>query len=479
MAPTGAGKTYLALRLCNEALQRGRRVVFICDRKTLINQTSAAADGYGMPPHGIIQADNPRMALWRPFQIASAQTLAIRGVADDFDVVVVDECHTLHDSTTEFIGKTKAAVVGLSATPFTTGLGAIYSRVINAATMAELVEQGTLTPMRVLSCVRPDMKGAKTTGGEWTARAAEQRGMGLVGDVVKEWLTHASALKTIVFGPTVVHCEALRTQFAAAGIRAELFTAHTTDAERRDLLEEYRKSDSRIRVLISVEALAKGFDVPDVGCVCDCRPLRKSLSTFIQMVGRGLRSSPGKTECLLLDFSGNIIRFADDFADIYFNGLAELDSGEKLDREVRKDEEKPVRKCPSCGYEPMGRRCVRCGFEPKRVSTTEVEEGEAVEVDVLRSKKGTPYAPTLATLYAAIVTTEKGKAAARVAQGRAPGNPKGAAAHRYREITGEWPPRHYDFASTPLTVPSRELQGKLRSLDLAFFKGVLRKPRSR
>src|SRR5689334_1457995 len=75
MAPTGAGKTYLALRVCNEALARGKRAVFICDRKTLINQTSAVADGYGMPPHGIIQASNPRMNLRLPFQIASAQTI--------------------------------------------------------------------------------------------------------------------------------------------------------------------------------------------------------------------------------------------------------------------------------------------------------------------------------------------------------------------------------------------------------------------
>ena len=51
MAPTGAGKTLLALHVCAEALARGGRVVFICDRKTLINQTSAVADAYGMPPH--------------------------------------------------------------------------------------------------------------------------------------------------------------------------------------------------------------------------------------------------------------------------------------------------------------------------------------------------------------------------------------------------------------------------------------------
>ena len=88
-----------------------------------------------------------------------------------------------------------------------------------------------------------------------------------------------------------------------AGVMAAVFTSHTTPTERKALLDEYRKPDSDLRVLISVEALAKGFDVPDVGCVVDCRPLRKSLSTAIQMWGRGLRASPetGKTDCILLD----------------------------------------------------------------------------------------------------------------------------------------------------------------------------------
>lgn len=468
MAPTGAGKTYLALRVCDEALKRGNRVLFICDRKTLINQTSAVADAYGMPAHGIIQADNPRMAMWRPFQIASGQTLAARGINDDFKVVVVDECHTLYGATTEFISNTKASVIGLSATPFTKGLGGIYSRVVMAATMDELVKLGVLVPMRVMSCIRPDMAGAKTSGGEWTAKAAEERGMGLVGDVVREWLEHANNAKTIVFGPTKVHCAHLREQFLGAGVRAELFTADTTDTERKDLLDEYRKPDSAIRVLISVEALAKGFDVPDVACVCDCRPLRKSLSTFVQMVGRGLRSSPGKAECLLLDFSGNVIRFAKDFSDVYYNGLAELDAGEKLDREVRKDEDNEASECPACGFTPMGRRCIRCGFEPKIVSVAEHDVGRAQEVDVLGIGTGpNAYASSLKELYAMLATHER-----RRAERRGGGNPKGATAWRFKDLTGDWPPRSFSYANTPTCEPSSALRGKLQSMAIAYAKGL-------
>lgn len=470
MAPTGAGKTYLGLRICNESIARGKRALFICDRKTLINQTSETATRYGMPLHGIIQAQNPRFAMHRSFQIASAQTLAMRGVVDDFDVIVVDECHTLMTVTTELVQSTKAAVIGLSATPFTKGLGAIYSRVVNAATMHELVSHGVLTPFDAFSCVRPDMKGAKTSGGEWTAKDAGERGMTIVGDVVKEWFQRADGLKTIVFGSSITHCEELRKQFEGAGVRAELFTSNTKDDEREDILREYRKPDSRIRVLISVEALAKGFDVPDVMCVCDARPLRKSLSTFIQMLGRGLRSHPGKDRCVFLDFSGNIIRFADDFSDIYFNGLAELDKGERLDREVRKDDdEREPKPCPSCGASPMGKRCIKCGFEPVRKSLVEHEHGTSKALDILGTSAGA-YAKNEYELYCAIATVEKNRARMRVAAGRKEGKVSQAVACKFKDITGRWPPRHYDFEMMPDMRPSTALRNKLKSLDIAWIR---------
>lgn len=469
MAPTGAGKTYLGLRVCAEALKRGGRVLFICDRNTLINQTSEAATNYGMPLHGIIQADNPRFALYRPFQIASAQTIDRRGITDDFGVIVVDECHTVYGATTEMLLKTKAKVVGLSATPFTKGLGKTFSRVINAATMDELVTLGVLTPLRTRSCKTPDMKGAKTKGGEWTPGDAGKRGMEIVGDVVREWLEHAENRKTIVFGPTVAHASALMEQFKTAGVRAELFTGKTPDEERKTLLDEYRKPDSSIRILISVEALAKGFDVPDVGCVVDCRPLRKSLSTFVQMVGRGLRSSPGKTECLLLDHSGNVVRFADAFSDLYFNGLAELDAGERLDQEVRKDEDHPAKACPSCGFTPCGKRCIRCGFEAKTTSLVEHLHGRSEEINILGTSR-TSYATTARELYAMIATYERNRAARKIQAGKPVGNPSGATWRRFKDLMGKAPPRDCVFERTPRVEISVALAGKLKALDIAFAK---------
>lgn len=149
-APTGAGKSILALRIIHEALLRGKRAVFLADRTTLINQTSAAV-AVGLYEHGIVQANHPRRDASLPFQIASVQTIAKRGFWPQLDVLVVDEAHTMHSAWVEFAKSTKAVVIGLSATPFTRGLGQVFTRLINATTMAELTKSGVLVPMRALS----------------------------------------------------------------------------------------------------------------------------------------------------------------------------------------------------------------------------------------------------------------------------------------------------------------------------------------
>ncbi len=463
MAATGGGKTFLGLRIIHEALKKGKLAIFVCDRRTLINQTSAVADSYGLSAHGVMMSDHNRFDPSMPFQIASAQTLARRRWPDA-DVIVIDEAHTQHKVWTEHIQNTRAAVIGLSATPFSDGLGRLFTNLVNASSMHHLTESGVLVPMRVFSCSKVDMRGAATAGGEWTDLAAQERGMEIIGDVVTEWQKFASDRKTIVFGATIKHCEEMARQFNDSGIMAACFTSDTTESEREMLLTEYRKPDSSLRVLLSVSALAKGFDVPDVGCVCDVRPLRKSLSEAIQMWGRGLRSSPntGKTDAILLDFSGNIVRFADDYSDIYHNGLADLDSGEKLDKTIRRDdEEKPEGKvCPQCGYKPCGKRCVSCGFEHQSRSEIEHEAGEMQEIRIGKTK----YADDKRHLWEQACTYARGHSA--------PEKQPGRAKNIFKDISGEWPPSDWSFSATPSVPITRAVQNKIRSRNIAYAKAI-------
>lgn len=431
MSPTGSGKTYLGLRIGHEALVKGKRALFIADRRTLIDQTSTTADRYGLSAHGVLMSQHWRNDPSMPFQIASAQTLA-RREWPAADVIIIDEAHTQLSVWVDYITSKQctAFVIGLSATPFSTGLGKIFTNLVNAATMAELTEAGVLVPLKVLSAKRANMEGAATSGGEWTDGAAGERGMEIVGDVVAEWLAHGENRKTIVFGSTIAHCAELCKQFNEAGVMAQLFTSETTEDERKSILNEYRKPNTLLRVLISVEALAKGFDVPDVSCVVDCRPLRKSLSTAIQMWGRGLRSSPetGKTDCLLLDHSGNIERFKDDYAEIFFNGLSALDAGEKLDKTVRKDDEdKTPKACPQCGFKPMGKRCIACGHEVQRMSMVEAVPGHMLPVVIGKSV----LADNHRHLYEQLVSYTRGNGKPETAKGRA--------AHLFKHVTGQFP----------------------------------------
>jgi superfamily II DNA or RNA helicase len=376
--------------------------------------------------------------------------------------LVVGNCHVQYGAIMKHIESCRGYVVGLSATPFSPGLGKVYTNLINAATMDELTKQGILVPMKIFSCSKIDMKGAETRGGEWTEKAAETRGLEIVGDVVSEWVKYASTRKTIVFGATIAHCEEMARQFMAAGIEARVFCATTTDDERAEILAEYEKIDSKIRVLISVEALAKGFDIKDVECVCDCRPLRKSLSTAIQMWGRGLRSSPdtGKEDCYLLDFSGNIIRFADDFSEIFYNGLDQLDMGEKLDKTIRRDdEEKEPPKCPKCGFTPCGKLCISCGYERKsKPSTVEVQSGTMQEI-TLNGKK---LADDSRHLYEQIVTHTRSTGKPETAKQRA--------YYLYKDMAGKNPPTQWKFEDVPNTPITRNVANKIKSLRLAWVK---------
>jgi len=455
-SPTGSGKTILALHVARQSLIKKKKVTFLCDRTTLINQTSEVSQSLGML-HGVIQAKHHLRNNSFPYQIASVQTIAKRGWHDT-DLLIVDEAHTLHKTWTEFLQNFNGAVIGLTATPFTKGLGKLFSNLVNCTTMHELTESGVLVPMRVISATKINMSGAKTNSfGEWSEKEVETRGHEIIGSVVSEWVNYALDRKTICFGATIAHCKDLCSQFISAGIMAATFTAETTADEREEILRSFKNGD--ISVLISVEALAKGFDVKEVSCVIDCRPLRKSLATFIQMIGRGARSSPAtdKKDFILLDHSGNIIRFLDDFTDFYFSGVESLDDGEKLEKKAREEKEDYEPKpCPKCGYKPFGKKCMGCGHEIEKVLIIEHVAGEMKEIRIT----GNVAAKDNLHLFEQLVSYNRGKGD--------PSKIMGRVFHQYKSITGKGlPPAFWNM--TPPTVPVSDVViGKIKSLNIAF-----------
>ena len=454
-APTGSGKTIIATYLIREAWSKGKRSIFLADRIALIDQTSAVLDKYGVP-HGVIQANHWR---WRPHelvQIASPQTLERRTWPDPLDLIIVDECHTTRRVTKRKIRGRESVAIGLTATPFSRGMGKDYDAVVSVTTTNRLIESRSLAPFRVFAPSEPDMTGAKVSAGEWTDREAESRALPIVGDCVREYLRHADGRKFLVFGATIAHCEELQRQFLGSGVQVALYTSYTPDTERTDILTEFRKPDSHIRGLASVAALSKGFDVEDVSCIIMARPLRSSLAEHIQILGRGLRRDPADPdkECLVLDHAGNVVRFWDDMHEFFENGPTELDDGKPKDR--KKSPEKPEdergRRCPSCHHVHGPRpTCPNCGHEyPRKV--VQHEDGELHEV-------GKPVKASIEekqSWYSQLL----GLAMKR-------GYKEGWAAHKYRERFGVWPASSMEKTPEPASL---EVSRWVRHRQIAWAK---------
>jgi DNA repair protein RadD len=364
----------------------------------LVDQTSTTFEEYGIE-HGVMQANHWRARPWERIQIASAQTLARRGWRNgDLQLLVYDECHTLYKSVTDFIRKyPEIVVVGLTATPFTRGLGSLFTNVVNVATTDQLVAEEFLVPLKTYAGKAADMAGAKTKfDGEWAEAEMESRGLTIIGDIVSEWIAKTShhfngPVKTIAFSATVAHGDELCRRFQEAGFNFQQVSYKDgNDAKRKALIEEFRSPDSEIMGLVSCEALAKGFDVPDILCGISARPYRKSLSGHIQQMGRVMRPAPGKKFALWLDHSGNFLRFLRDTQEVFAHGVSDLRDVER-DTKVRKEPteiEKKKFSCAGCGY-VMGIRSIRCpscGWErPRRSSDVREISGELHEV-VLNGK---------------------------------------------------------------------------------------------
>lgn len=453
VAPTGSGKTVLASALMEMCREKGNRANFVVDRLSLIGQTSDTFDRYGLS-HGVVQGGHHRWAPYHPLQLCSVQTLAKRGWPDA-SVDVFDEAHVLHTTHKNRLKEGASIVVGLTATPFTKGLGQWFDAVVNVTTTRQLIRDGWLADYRIFACVEPDMADVtvKKTG-EWDEKEASGKALKIVGDVVDEYLKHGEGRKFICSAVDTAHVEALAEQFRAAGVTVATYTYRDREEDRADTVAEFRKLDSTIRGLITVTAASRGFDVPDVSCVIMARPLRKSLAEHIQLFGRGLRMAEGKADCLVLDHSGNCARFFEECERFFDEGADTLCDGvAKKDRKrPEKKADAEPRKCPQCRalHKPMP-ACPACGHVYPRAVTVEHVPGTLKEL----IRNGTPRQLS-AALWPQIVGYAVRRWDAETAKRKAKGY--------YKGITGQWPAS--DWAEP--VEPSPEVVARIRSQQIRY-----------
>lgn len=407
-APTGAGKTIISLGLMKSAMEKGMRSAFITDRSALIDQTSQAMDLYGID-HGVMQAAHWRSNPHAYVQLVSAQTLGRRlgngGYVDyhlrDLRFVLIDECHTLYKSTLDWLKALPAStsIIGLTATPFTKGLGQHFDAIVNVATTDELIASGALVKPVVYAAVEADISGvAVKSTGEWDEHGLERAGVTIVGDVATEYVKLSTEHfgkpeKAICFSSTVAHGEEICRAMASIGLNFQNISYHDDEDDRRRKITEFRKPDSAIKGLVSCDALAKGFDVPDVKVCILCRPLRKSLTTHIQQIGRVMRPAPGKDKALVIDHTGNAMRFLDDTVDFWDRGVDELNDGAEKDKKPREltEKERKERACPKCKavFAVSTDVCPSCGWQrPPKASGVQVVAGQVHQLSMSKAGQG-------------------------------------------------------------------------------------------
>jgi len=394
-APTGFGKTEVAIYLMKATADKYNRSAMILDRIVLIEQTSLRLTKYKLD-HGVLQADHYKRDITKKIQICSSQTIEKRNKFPEMDLLIVDECHVTRKLISNLIkNNPKLKVIGLTATPFTKGLGSLYSNVVCGATTEDLVKKGWLAPLRVFICKEIDMTGAKKLAGEWSPDDVTERGMKITGDIVSEWEKKTIEIfgkprKTIVFCAGVKHGQDLVTQFAAKGYNFVSISYLDNNEYKQEVIDDFSKPDTEIHGLIATDILTRGFDVPDVMIGVSARPFSKSLSSHIQQLGRVMRSHQGKEFAIWLDHSGNYLRFQDDWEDVYTKGVEILD--ERVEKTKKEPDEKVKKeaKCPMCSalWPPNSLSCPSCGHVKHR-SLIQAVDGEMFELNGLISNNRT------------------------------------------------------------------------------------------
>ncbi|WP_144979502.1 DEAD/DEAH box helicase [Halomonas sp. C22] len=379
--PTGSGKSLVIAELAR--LARGR-VLVLAHVRELVEQNHAKYQAYGLVAD-IFSAGLKRKEASRQVVFGSVQSV-VRNLAQfndaSFTLLVIDECHRVsleEDSSYRQVidhlqrQNPQLKILGLTATPFRLGQGFIYHRHYHGMVrggeesfftdcvfeqpLRLMVKQGFLAAPRRLdmaiegydfSALAPSSSGLFREEELNRVVAGSRATPGIIAQVVEQ---SADCQGVMIFAATVAHAEEIMGYLPAD--QSALITGATVSAERTALIDAFKAR--KLKYLVNVAVLTTGFDAPHVDLIAILRPT-ESVSLYQQIVGRGLRLSPGKEACLILDYAGNPW-------DLYAPEVGE----------PRPDSDsEPVQvECPECGHanlfwgkrdgelviEHFGRRC--------------------------------------------------------------------------------------------------------------------------
>ena len=290
VSPTGSGKgTMLAHTLARTAAL-GRRGLFVVHRRQLVQDIAARLRAAGVEHVGVAMGADSR-DLDAPIVAGTVQTLTARGLGADVDIIVPDEAHHAVAETWRPLLSGRARVLGFTATPCRADGGAlgvdsggVFDRLVIGATVGDLTRAGHLVPCRVYA---PAERASSLAARPVEAHAAYLRG--------RRVLWYARDRK---------HAERVAADLVASGVRAAAVDATHADRDARIA----RFIAGELDALVNVHLLTEGTDIPAVDGIGIARTIGHD-GAWLQVLGRGLRPSPGKRDCVVVDLCGSAAEF--------------------------------------------------------------------------------------------------------------------------------------------------------------------------
>jgi DNA repair protein RadD len=370
--PTGGGKTPVIATICRDAVGPWNgRVVILAHVKELLEQAADKLRHIAPDvPVGICSAGLKRKDLGYAVTIAGIQSIYQRACdLGPVDLLIVDEAHLIppdgEGMYRHFIAEAKvvnplARVIGLTATPFRMksgpicGPGNILNHVCFEVGVRELIVQGFLSPLRTKAGLQKvSTDDLRIRAGEFVASEVEDLmdKDALVEGACAEIVEHTKDRSaTLIFSSGIRHgqhiVEVLKSRH---GVECGFVSGDTPAGVRSAILDRFRSG--ALKYLCNVNVLTTGFDAPHIDCVALVRPTM-SPGLYYQMVGRGFRLHPGKADCLVLDFGGNVIR----------HGPVDAI---RIEEPSKGEGGAPAKECPRChaliaaGYQV----CPECGHQ--------------------------------------------------------------------------------------------------------------------
>jgi len=378
-AATGFGKTHTAAEIIKSAIERGNDVWFLAHLREILDDTArrlAAAD----IPHGFIMAGMPRNP-FKPVQIVSVQTAVRRPVVKQPGLIIVDECHlAIADTYRQVLAAAgNPPILGLTGTPCRLdgrGLGELFDTIIPTCSTGDLIAEGLLAPIRYYAPTKPDLSGIRSRAGDYAldqlAEAVDRPS--IIGDAVTHYRRYAHGRRAVAFCVNIAHAEHTAAAFTAAGYRAVAISGNSTRQERQDALTGLRQGT--IDIVCNCALWVAGVDCPEIGCVILLRPT-KSLTMYLQSVGRGLRTCVGKPDLIVLDHASCV----------FTHGLPQEPREWSLDAKPKRSGAQPpaATECPSCfACHAPAPVCPCCGHVYVRETVPQGPQqldGQLVEVD--------------------------------------------------------------------------------------------------